>query len=179
MFAALALLVASASAQDSLMIPAATTGISVDRTISSIYDAKVHLTVDKGCTSSDAYGSNNCNWAYGTAINLDYSVSLSENISSGKIAINMKVDSVIPFVATCPACGANCTLTIPVVNIPVSFAMPPCPLNSFSISNITNVVLPSSNPIGTKTSASGTIVLTDQNGKTVLGLSLDATLYAN
>jgi hypothetical protein len=150
--------------------------LSISRTVNKLNAASAHLTVDHGCSSSDAYGSNDCQWNWGDTLGLDYSVALTEDISSGKIAINAKLDSIIPFAASCPACGANCSITIPIVNIPVTFAMPDCPLTHFSLSNVTSVILPASNPIGAKTTAKGSVTLTDQTGQTVLDVSFDATL---
>jgi hypothetical protein len=151
-------------------------GIAFSRTINADQHLPLHLTFSQGCTSSDAYGSNNCNWAYGSELGIDYNVKLDEDVNSGKLAVNAKVDSILPFVVSCGLCGVNCSLTIPVINIPVDFAMPPCPIKAASFVNSTTVAIPATNPIGAKTTATGTAVITDQNGQSIISLTFSATL---
>lgn len=97
------------------------------------------------------------------------------------IDIDAKVDSIVPFKATCPACGANCTLTIPVVKQDVTFAMPDCPLVSAStpLSFSTTAKLPGTSPTPTKISVTGSVTLNDASGSALMKMDLDATVDAS
>jgi hypothetical protein len=116
------------------------------------------------------------NW--GDTINLAYSLLSGEDITGGTITIDAKVDSIIPFKASCPACGADCTIKIPIIGKTESFAMPPCPLLTKGelLANATKLVLPSKSPIPAKTGVKGTIQLTDQAGTKVAVINLDTTV---
>ena len=58
-----------------------------------------------------------------------YNVSIAPGLTKDyKIVIDLKVNNIFTLKTTCVACGANCTLDIPVVNEKVTFALPPCPL---------------------------------------------------
>ncbi len=86
----------------------------------------------------------------------------------------MKVDKVIAWKFTCPACGSNCTTTIPVVNLPVNQPMPPCPIDADSIERAINQVLPASSPLGgVKVTAIGTIDVRNEINAEVLKLSIN------
>lgn len=55
--------------------------------------------------------------------------SLSEDLTAGStLDLDLKVDGLLPLKTSCPMCGGNCTINIPVVKQKVSFAMPPCPI---------------------------------------------------
>ena len=68
---------------------------------------------------------------------------------------------------TCQACGANCSITIPIVKKTVTFATPPCPIKAAHLAKTIPVTLPSKSPIPLKSKVAGTVTLdgpSDKNG---------------
>jgi hypothetical protein len=151
-------------------------GVSFSRTVKAINGAQGSVIFDKGCSSKDDYGSNDCSWSWGDSIGIDYSVALQEDITSGTIALDLKVDNIIPFNANCPACGANCTVTVPIVKKTITFALPPCPIKAASFKNSTQFTLPAKNPLGLGVNVKGSATITDQNNKQVIALDITAAV---
>jgi hypothetical protein len=60
----------------------------------------------------------------------------------------LKVDKIISWSFTCPVCGANCSTTIPVINMPVNEAMPPCPIPAGAVEKAIYGALPATSPLG-------------------------------
>ena len=150
--------------------------ITFSRTISIPNNlADVYLAFNTGCTSTDQYGSNNCDFKWGSSYTGTYNASLYEELTQGAtVAVNMKLDSVIPLVINCAVCGVNCTFTV--AGQDVSLPYEPCPIPVYTIPTATFVMdLPASNPLPA-TTASGTVVVTDQNGKVVISLTLTAAM---
>jgi hypothetical protein len=71
------------------------------------------LSIDKGCTKTDPYGSNNCTWAWGQSITAAFQGALQEDIQAGKLIVDLKIDGTTPLQFTCPVCGASCTFAVP------------------------------------------------------------------
>lgn len=153
-------------------------GVTFSRTVSAINKAAGTVTFDSGCTSKDAYGSNDCTFTWGETVGISYNVALQEDITGGTLKLTSKVDNILPFDANCPACGANCTITIPVVKKSISFALPPCPIKAGSFKNTTSVVLPAKDPAGIGASIKGTLTVTDQNNVEVISVDLTAKITA-
>jgi hypothetical protein len=152
-------------------------GLAFSRTITALNKAHGKVTFDHGCTGSDAHGSNNCNWAWGATAHVTYDVGLDEDLTHGsKIAVDATLDGVLPLKFTCAACGANCTFTIPILSIPVNFAMPPCPVAKFTAADTVPLTLPDKNPAGVPISVKATAQIHDATGAVVLGLSVTANL---
>merc|ERR1711998_579270 len=156
----------------------AAANVVFSRTVDSSAGVKGTLTFNEGCAKTDSWGSNDCTWKWGDTIGLAYDLTSAETISGGTISIDAKVDSIIPFSASCPACGANCTVKIPVIGKTETFAMPPCPILSKGehLKNSTTLALPSKSPIPAKTGVKGSITLKDQTGAQVVKLDVDATI---
>ena len=53
--------------------------------------------------------------------------------AGSSITLDAKLDHIIPFKATCPACGANCSFTVPIIKEHFSWQMPDCPLSASMI----------------------------------------------
>jgi hypothetical protein len=72
-----------------------TTRIAYARIVKTLAHETGSLTFDHGCTSSDSdlYGSNNCAWTWGDSITEDYQGALQEDITAGKIIVNLTVAS--------------------------------------------------------------------------------------
>jgi len=152
-------------------------GVQFDRTVDSISKASALVTFDKGCTKSDTYGSNECTFNWGDTVSVNYDVSLEEDIDDGAtIDIDAKVDNLLPFKASCKACGANCTLTIPIIKKKVSFAMPDCPIKAAELKNVTSFTLPDKSPVPISASVKGTVTATDQSGTVVAKVDVDAKI---
>jgi hypothetical protein len=94
-------------------VKADSTRFGYSRTVKSISHVTGSLTYDKGCTATDPYGSNNCSWTWGESITVANQGALQEDITSGKLVVDLKVNNITPVQFTCPVCGATCTLTIP------------------------------------------------------------------
>ena len=84
--------------------------LTVKRSISSLTGASVFLGVQTGCTGKDAYGSNDCDFKWGSTISLKYNLSLTTAIPSGTIDFDLKLKTGVlplPLKGSCPLCGAN------------------------------------------------------------------------
>ncbi|SPF48626.1 exported hypothetical protein [Candidatus Sulfopaludibacter sp. SbA4] len=89
------------------------TQVAFSRTVNTIQHLTGSLTFDRGCRSTDPYGSNTCAWTWGESITAGFGGALQEDITSGKLVVDLKIDNTIPFAFSCPVCGATCTITIP------------------------------------------------------------------
>jgi hypothetical protein len=88
-------------------------GFDWSRTVKTLQHATGQVTFDKGCTKSDPYGSDNCHWDWGQSVTAAYQGALQEDVTAGKLIVDLKVDDTIPFQFTCPVCGTTCTFSIP------------------------------------------------------------------
>lgn len=89
------------------------TGMDFARTIKQIGHATGQFTFDKGCTKTDPYGSNNCHWDYTQNVIMATQGALQEDVTAGKLIVDLKLDGTIPFQFTCPICGNTCAITVP------------------------------------------------------------------
>ena len=75
--------------------------------------------------------------AWGSKNSLSLSGALVKDIDKGsKIDIDLTLKTgilPIPFKASCPLCGANCTIEIPIIKQKVNFALPACPIKAGSM----------------------------------------------
>lgn len=150
-------------------------GVYFDRTINTIQHLTGSVSFDKGCTASDPYGSNKCTWNWKDAITVAYQGALQEDITSGKLVVDLKINNVIPFSFSCPLCGANCTFEIPIIKKPETIKMPPCPIKAANIpATKTPFTLPDKNPLGIGASVAGTVQIADQSGGVIFKITVDA-----
>ncbi len=152
--------------------------ISVSRSIDSVMSgASGTVTLDSGCANKDQYGSNNCDLKWGNSYTVTIDANNAEDLNGkANIAVDMKVDNIIPFKITCPVCGANCTFEVPVVKTKETIQLPPCPIAKGEYKQMYNFTLPSKSPVPVKTSAKGTVKLNDDAGNNVASLSVNAVL---
>jgi hypothetical protein len=103
---------------------------------------------------------------------------LGHNLEKGStFSVNLKVDTIIPWKFSCPACGANCTTSVPIVDIPLNFAMPPCPISSGELQTAISQALPAESPTkGVKVTAKGSVNIKDETGAAVLDMDINAML---
>ena len=159
---------------------AAESDIKLTRSVDSVasgYSGKV--TVDQGCSSSDQYGSNDCAFAWGETLKLDASITAGADVTTGaKFVVDAKIDSIVPFKAECAACGANCTITVPIVKKEITLAMPKCPLvpKGKPLSAEVPITLPAKSPLPVKVSAKGNAKLVAADGSTIASVDFDATV---
>ena len=88
-------------------------GVTFSRTVKSISHATGSLAFDRGCAATDPYGSNKCTWQWDESVTAAYQGLLQEDVTSGRLIVDLKVNDTIPFGFTCPVCGAYCTVAIP------------------------------------------------------------------
>ena len=89
------------------------TGIDFSRTMKNLAHATGQVSFDKGCTKTDPYGSNNCHWDYAEQVQMASQGALQEDVTAGKIIVDLEINSTTPFQFTCPVCGATCAITVP------------------------------------------------------------------
>ena len=90
-----------------------TGGIDFARTINTIQHVTGQVSFDKGCTKTDPYGSNTCHWDYGQMVQMASQGALQEDVTAGKIVVDLTLNSTTPFQFTCPVCGGTCAITVP------------------------------------------------------------------
>ena len=132
--------------------------IQFSRTVDSVTGAEGTLTLASGCTSSEQYGSNDCTLTWGEKVTATVNATLDKDITQGTtFTVDAKVDGLIPLKFTCPACGGNCSITVPIIKKTVSFALPPCPIKADHIAKTFSAQLPSKSPIPLKSKVTGTV----------------------
>jgi hypothetical protein len=89
------------------------TGIDFARTVNTVLHITGQVTFDKGCTKTDPYGSNVCHWDYTELVHIGTQGALQEDVTAGKIVVDLKLNNTIPFSFSCPVCGATCVVTAP------------------------------------------------------------------
>lgn len=120
-----------------------------------------------GCATNDAYGSNDCDFHWGKDIIGSINATLGQDITStAKLVVDMKVDSFIPFKFSCAMCGANCTITIPIVKKTIEFAMPACPIVKGAVASPLSFTMPAKAPIDMDIKVKGSVSVVD--GSTTL-----------
>lgn len=131
-----------------------------------------------GCSSSDEYGSNNCKFDWGQTIGGSVTGKLGHDLEEGStFHVNLKVDTVISWKFSCSACGANCTTSVPIVDYPLDFAMPPCPISAGELQQVISNALPAESPTkGVKVTAKGSVTVKDQTGADVLDMNIDVLM---
>mmetsp|Transcript_25887 Transcript_25887/g.62365 ORF Transcript_25887/g.62365 Transcript_25887/m.62365 type:complete len:175 (+) Transcript_25887:51-575(+) len=149
--------------------------IIASRTVDSVEQGTYGTVVlDSGCTDKDDYGSNNCDLKWGQSYNAIVNITTGEVLESNStITIDLEIKELfkIPFKASCPICGVNCTITIPIIEKKESIAMPACPIAG-ALDLTKTFTMPPKFPIPFKASASGTVVITNGNGDTVAHLTV-------
>eukprot|EP01060_Flectonema_neradi_P038731 TRINITY_DN8232_c0_g1_i1.p1 TRINITY_DN8232_c0_g1~~TRINITY_DN8232_c0_g1_i1.p1 ORF type:complete len:194 (+),score=72.97 TRINITY_DN8232_c0_g1_i1:66-584(+) len=160
------------------VLATANADIIVSRTVTAILaGASGEADLSSGCTGHDMYGSNNCDLKWGTNYTGTINAVLPEAITTGAtVDVDMKIDGFVPFTASCPLCGANCSFTVPIVKKDVNVAMPPCPLVAAgTYKNSTVIALPTTSPIPVKVSFKGTVTAKDAAGKVLIAAEIEGS----
>ena len=131
--------------------------ITLSRTVNSLAaGSSLNVTVEgSACSTKDAYGSNECDVHWGNTYTVDVAASLAEDLTTGsKIAVDLKLDGLVPFKASCAACGANCSVTVPIIKQSFNFAMPACPISvKAGIAKTISAALPTKSPVPLKSAS--------------------------
>ena len=149
--------------------------IVVSRTVNSLGDDSSALIYIEGsaCSQHDQYGSNDCDLKWGSSITVDYNVTLGHDLASGsKIDVDLTVDGIVPLKFTCDACGADCSVTVPIVHKKIDIKMPACPIAAQTLKNKVTKAIPAASPVPVKASFKGTAKVSDASGATVLDMDL-------
>merc|ERR1712228_791460 len=157
---------------------AAEKGIHFNRTVSSGSGTTGSLSVTPAsdCAGKDEWGVNNCNIPWKQTISLDLKANFKKQVTKGKIDVDLKVKG-IPLKFECPICGANCTFDVPIIKIPVTITLPDCPLDNPLDIPLDDIELPDKSPLGPiKVPIKGTVATYDQDGNSLVKISIDALL---
>ena len=149
--------------------------IVVSRTVNSISNATANVTIEgPACTDKDQYGSNSCDVTWGSSYTVDYAVTLAEDLTAGaQVHVDVKLDSVVPFKFSCAVCGADCSITVPIIKKSYKFEMPPCPISKQSLSDRITKALPAKSPVPLKISLKGNVQVTDQAGGVIADVDVE------
>jgi len=129
------------------------------------------------CTDKDTYGSNNCDLNWGQTYNISVDGALSNDIEQGTtVTVDATVDGLIPFKFTCDACGAPCTINVPIVKKAITVDTPPCPIHADSLHQVFSAALPGASPVPIKAGVKGSVYLHDQSGSEIVKIDLEATV---
>merc|ERR1711972_10038 len=148
----------------------AATEISVSRTINKVTVGTGKLVVDgSDCASSDEYGSNDCKLQFGKTYAIHASVAQSVDITKGAtVTGNFHIEKIVPFKFSCPACGATCSIKVPVIGKDISLDLPDCPISGYWVQDNFTVTLPDSSPLPAGISLAGKLSAVDGAGATIL-----------
>jgi len=163
-----------------LLIAAALAGdIEFSRTITDVCSGctlVIDIAPASACTSRDAYGSNDCSFNWGSSYTIDVKGDLPSDIEKGsKMVADLKV-SIFPWKFECALCGATCEVTVPIVGKKISIPFPDCPIKGRTISRSGSLDLPADSPVPIQAELKGDITFTDQNGRSIAKVTLDAKL---
>eukprot|EP01065_Artemidia_motanka_P014337 TRINITY_DN182_c0_g1_i3.p2 TRINITY_DN182_c0_g1~~TRINITY_DN182_c0_g1_i3.p2 ORF type:complete len:179 (+),score=67.94 TRINITY_DN182_c0_g1_i3:72-608(+) len=128
------------------------------------------------CTGSDKWGSNDCTLSWGTSYTVDIDATTTQDLPTGTASLDLKIDGLIPFKASCKVCGENCTVTVPVVGKSITFYPGDCPIEATHYQNNTAVAIPAAPSTLPKTSVKGTVSLADGSGATIAVVAVDASV---
>ena len=159
----------------------ASADIEFSRTVVAIgQDGTFDLELDTlpasgACKTEDMYGSNDCTFNWGQTVNGSFAGNLAHDLDTGStLSVDLKVNRVIGWKFSCPACGGLCETTVPVINEPISVEMPPCPIPSGGVEvPILSAIPDTSVTNGIKVTAVGNVGVKDASGGDVLSLDID------
>ncbi len=170
------------------------------RTVNTIQHIDANVAFDQGCTKSDPYGSSGCTWTWAEPVAVAYSGALQEDVTSGKVVVNLQLTDTIhgttPFLFSCPICGADCTIVNPFSASSATFAMPACPIHAMTVPVTTTPftlprspqdAIPAAVPaalrgaienvfaeLSVPASVAGTVQLADQSGGVIFKVTIAA-----
>jgi len=148
----------------------ATADIVFSRTINSVSIGTGNVTIDSDCAAKDEYGSNQCDLHWGKQYTVTLAADLSTDITAAhSFTVDVKLDKIIPFKFTCPICGSECTVTVPIVKKTVSFKLPACPIKAGPYRLTKTITLPAKAPAPIKAGFKGTVTMSDGSSTVAAG----------
>jgi hypothetical protein len=155
------------------LIATAHADVEVTRHVTSVEaGASGSANLDKDCVSTDTYGCESAKAAWGDNITVTYNAVLPHDLTEDfHVKVNAKVNNIIPFKVDCAVCGANCTVTIPIVKTKITVVLPPCPIKADTYKGTAALVLPIKAPVPLKVSFTGSGTLEDSKGTVVIAAS--------
>lgn len=158
----------------------AESGVTLSRTFDTIEDGlSIGLTfVGATCTEKDSHGTNNChyNWGDDLAVNVTMDTHGTPFTADDTVKGKFKVDYFVPWNFNCNVCGADCTLSLPIIKQGITFPSPPCPFATNAM--VVPFVIPlgkTSPTMGVPTHFAGHMTVKRQN-KVVARISISATV---
>ena len=110
------------------------------------------------CSTEDRYGNNRCHYNWGGTVEANFTVGLAGTLEEGDtLQGHMKVNYLIPYSFSCPVCGRDCVIRLPIRDLSWTFATPPCPIGPGDL--VDGIVA----PIGGKSPTDGIPVHIDGN----------------
>jgi len=97
----------------STAVNADNTGVRFTRTVNTLAHITGSVTFNHGCAATDPYGSNDCTWLWRDSVLMQYHGALQEDITAGKLVVDLNVNNTIPVAFSCPVCGASCAFAVP------------------------------------------------------------------
>jgi len=159
-----------------LCASSATADLVLSRSIEALTIGSVNTTLEgTACASKDKYGSNDCHLKWGSTYKADVTAALTKDLGEGvTMTADLTIDGLIPFQFSCKVCGANCTITVPIIKEKVSIPAPPCPIKARTLKQSMSFSLPTAPPIKMQAGFDGTVLLADASGAQLLKMSVKA-----
>mmetsp|Transcript_13252 Transcript_13252/g.21590 ORF Transcript_13252/g.21590 Transcript_13252/m.21590 type:complete len:195 (+) Transcript_13252:53-637(+) len=151
------------------LVHSSTATISASRSVKVLSKDYAEVKVDiDGCKKTDKYGCKEYNIEWGKNISGKVHAVLKKDIQAGtKVEVDVKIRTGIfplPFKVTCELCGKPCSFKIPVVNIPKTIEMPPCPIKAGKFDQAFNEMIPANDPVPMKLGVDGSVEVVDASG---------------
>ena len=157
-----------------LLLSSSAADVTLSRTVNSLAAGSATLTIEgSACASQDNYGSNDCDVHWGQSYGLKYDATLSKDIEAGSsFTADFKLDRFVPLKFTCALCGADCTVTVPIIKKTYTLKMPSCPISSQGLRGNLTATLPSPSPVPLKIGLEGNLKATDANGNVLADIDV-------
>ena len=164
----------------STMLALVGANVHFERTVNSLSGATAKAVIDgPACAKMDDYGSNMCDLEWGAEYTVHADVALTNDLTAGsRVEGDFKLEGLIPFKFSCPLCGGDCTVKVPIVGKEITVTMPDCPLSGLSYDDAKTFTLPAKSPLPAEISAKGNIKAYDASGAVVADIDLEGKLGA-
>lgn len=157
-----------------------TATVDVDRKIKTLgHGNSFELDIFPGCHKKDKYGCASFTIGFGETLTLNASVTLARNLDLGSTIKATAEIGPLPLSVECPACGGNCTISIPMSDSR-TIQMPDCPIPAISLPLTgMQVEIPADDPIPSglgNLAGKLSLELKNADGSTELSAEIDLAL---
>ena len=128
------------------------------------------------CQDPDEYGCAKIDLRWASNYSAYVKLISPQIVQGSKIVVDATVEGIIPFKVTCAACGQNCSFKIPIVNTPVTIALPPCPVPGQNIGLPLVIPMPAKSPLPISVPIKANVQLLDPSGAALANVDLTAAL---